>query len=223
MVDEAGVLAPEAETRLTAALAAHEQATGDQVVVATVPSLQGLTVEEFANRLFRTWRLGGADRDDGILLLVAPNERKVRIEVGYGLEGVMTDAAASIIIQSLILPRFRDGDLQGGIEVGTGAVLDLLGADGAASPSNWPSERPATAGQEIPWPMLMLFAFVAFILLSRMLQPRAAGGRRGPYPYPPVIVIPGGFGGSRGGGSLGGGGFTGGGGSSGGGGASGGW
>lgn len=225
VVDEAGVLAPEAKTRLGDALAAHERATGDQVVVATVPSLQGLTIEEFANRLFRAWGLGGAERDDGVLLLVAPSERKVRIEVGYGLEGTVTDAASSILIQSLILPRFRAGDLPGGIEAGTTALLDLLGTDGAATASDWPSERPAGAGQEIPWPMLMLFAVVAFILLSRMLQSRAAGGRRGRSPYPPVIVIPGGFGGGwgGGGGSFGGGGFAGGGGSSGGGGASGSW
>ena len=154
-------------------------------------------------------------------MIVAPNERKVRIEVGYGLEGVMTDAAASIIIQSLILPRFRAGDLQGGIEAGTGAVLDLLRADGAASSSNWPSEHPATADQGIPWPMLLLFAVVAFMILSRMLQSRGAGDRYGRY-SPPVIVIPGSFG-SRGGGGSGGGGFAGGGGSSGGGGASGSW
>jgi uncharacterized protein len=223
VVDQAGVLAPDAEARLAAALAAHEQKTGDQVVVATVPSLQGLTVEEYANRLFRAWALGGAERDDGLLLLVAPTERKVRIEVGYGLEGVVTDAAASVIVQSLVLPRFRAGDLQGGIEAGAGAVLDLLRADETASSPNWPSERPVADDQEISWPMLLLFAVVAFMVLSRMLQSRAGGGRSGRYRQPPVIVIPGGFGGGWSGGGSGGGGFSGGGGSSGGGGASGSW
>jgi uncharacterized protein len=226
VVDEAGVLAQAAESGLDRKLAAHEQATGDQVVVATVPSLQDLRVEEFANRLFRAWGLGGAERDDGLLLLVAPSERKVRIEVGYGLEGVVTDAASSIIIQSLILPRFRTGDLQGGIEAGLGAVLDLLATDGAAASANWPGERPA-AEPTLPWPMLLMFAFVAFVLLSGMLRSRSTGGSRGLRRYPPMIVIPGGFGTSRGGwdggGGLGGGGFAGGGGSSGGGGASGSW
>ena len=221
VVDGAGVLSQAARDSLTEKLAAHERATGDQMVVATVPSLQGLSVEEFANRLFRAWGLGGADRDDGLLLLVAPSERKVRIEVGYGLEGTVTDAAASIIVQSLILPRFRAGDLQGGIEAGAGAVLELLAADGTATSANWPSERPA-AEEGIPWPVLLMFALVAFMLFSSMLRSRA-GGRGGRYPYPPVIVLPGGFGGGRGGGWGGGGGFSGGGGSSGGGGASGSW
>lgn len=221
VVDGAAVLSQAARDRLTEKLAAHERATGDPMVVATVPSLQGLSVEEFANRLFRAWGLGGAERDDGLLLLVAPSERKVRIEVGYGLEGTVTDAAANIIVQSLILPRFRAGDLQGGIEAGAGAVLDLLAADGTANSANWPSERPAEEG--IPWPVLLMFALVAFMLFSGMLRSRAAGGRGGRYPYPPVIVVPGGFGGGRGGGWGGGGGFSGGGGSSGGGGASGSW
>lgn len=222
VVDAAGVLSEAEEARLVAKLAAHEHSTGDQVVIATVPSLQGLSVEEFANRLFRAWGLGGAARDDGLLLLVAPTERKVRIEVGYGLEGTVTDAAASIIVQSLILPRFRAGDLPGGIEAGAGAVLDLLAAEGAATPSNWPGERQAV-DEGVPWPVLLMFGLVAFMLLSGMLRSRAVRGRGGRYPYPPVIVVAGGFGGGRGGGWSDGGGFSGGGGSSGGGGASGSW
>jgi uncharacterized protein len=93
IVDEAGVLSPAAEAGLARDLEAHERSTGGQVVVATLRSLRGLVVEELANRLFREWRLGGAERDDGALLVVAPRERRVRIEVGYGLEGVLTDAA----------------------------------------------------------------------------------------------------------------------------------
>lgn len=228
VVDGAGVLSQAAESDLDRKLAAHEQATGDQVVVATVPSLQGLSVEAFANRLFRAWGLGGAERDDGLLLLIAPSERKVRIEVGYGLEGVVTDAASSIIIQSLILPRFRSGDLQGGIEAGVGAVLDLLATDGTANSANWPNERQVSE-PAFPWPTVLMFAFVAFVLLSGMLRSRSTGSGRGLRRNPPMIVIPGGFGtggggwGGGGGFGGGGGGFGGGGGSSGGGGASGSW
>ena len=146
MVDEADVLAPEVETRLVGDLEAHERAAGDQLVVATVLSLHGLSVEEFANRLFRHWHLGGAEEDDGALLLVAPNERKVRIEVGYGLEGVLTDAAASTIVQSLVLPRFRAGDLQGGVEAGARGMLELLRPEGEAAPSGWAGQpRPLEA------------------------------------------------------------------------------
>ena len=197
--------------------------------MATLRSLQGLTVEEYANRLFRHWQLGRAKDDDGALLLVAPSERKVRIEVGYGLEGVLTDAAASTIIQSLILPRFRAGDLQGGVEAGARGLLELLRPDGQTAPAGWAGqERPQTVGG-VPLPTLAILGFVLFIVLARLLQGRRSRGgslrrgygRRG-FGYPPVIVVPGGgFG--RGGGSGGGGGFSGGGGSSGGGGASGSW
>jgi uncharacterized protein len=234
VVDEAAVLAPEAAARLARALAAHERATGEQVVVATVRSMRGRTVEEFANRLFRHWRLGGAEADDGVLLLVAPNERKVRIEVGYGLEGVLTDAAASAVVQSLILPRFRAGDLAGGVEAGARGVLELLRPEGeAAPPGGWAAPPRPRAATGVPWPTLAVLGLVALLLLARLLQGRRPprgpyrrgyhGGRRGAggLGYPPVIVIPGGFG--RGGGGGGGGGFSGGGGSSGGGGASGSW
>ena len=231
VVDQADILTPETEARLTGDLAVLEQASGDQVVVATVRSLQGLSIEEFANLLFRHWQLGGAEKDNGALLLVAPNERKVRVEVGYGLEGVLTDAAASTVVQSLVLPRFRAGDLQGGVEAGTRGLLELLRPEGDAAPSEWDGQPRPQAPQGIPWPTLFMFGVVAFLLLMRVLQDRRAP--RGPYRrsyggsgfgYPPVIVIPGGFGGHSGGGwGSGGGGFSGGGGSSGGGGASGSW
>jgi uncharacterized protein len=229
VVDEAGILDPEAEAALARDLEAHERATGNQVVVASLRSLQGLTVEEYANRLFRHWQLGRAKDDDGALLLVAPSERKVRIEVGYGLEGVLTDAAASTIIQSLILPRFRAGDLQGGVEAGARGLLELLRPDGQTAPAGWAGQETQQAVGGVPLPTLAILGFVLFIVLARLLQGRRSRdgrlrrdyGRRG-FGYPPVIVVPGGgFG--RGGGSGGGGGFSGGGGSSGGGGASGSW
>ena len=173
------------------------------MVVATVRSLQGLSVEEFANRLFRHWQLGGAEEDNGALLLVAPNERKVRIEVGYGLEGVLTDAAASTIIQSLVLPRFRAGDLQGGVEAGARGMLELLRPEGEAAPSGWAGQPRPQEAQGIPWPTLVIFGFVAFLLLcapaagpSRASRPLSPQLRRAGFGYPPVIVVPGGFGGA---------------------------
>lgn len=242
VVDEAGVLDPLAEQRLSEQLEAHERATGNQVVVATLRSLQGLTVEEFANRLYRDWGLGRAEEEDGALLVVAPGERRVRIEVGYGLEGVLTDAAASTIVQSLVLPRFRAGDLPGGIEAGARGILELLRPeDGAASsPPAWsrPSTRQAPI-DSLSW-LPILLAVVVLLMMVGTFRRAAGGGasrmpgypggyyRRGGYGMPPVIVIPGGFGRSGGGGfgggfGGGGGGFSGGGGSSGGGGASGSW
>ena len=231
VVDDADVLAPDAKARLAGDLAAHEQATGDQVVVATVRSLQNLSIEEFANRLFRHWQLGQAKKDNGVLFLVAPNERKVRIEVGYGLEGVLTDAAASVVVQSLVLPRFRDGDLPGGVEAGARGILELLRHDGEAAPSGWTQPKRLPVATGIDWQTLAIFGVVAFLLLVRLLRsrrvPRGSYSRsygNSGFGYPPVIVVPGSFGGGSSG-SLGnsGGGFSGGGGSSGGGGASGSW
>ena len=139
VVDEADVLHPSAEADLERELEAHERATGQQVVVATLHSLQGHTVEEFANGLFREWRLGRSEQDDGALLVVAPRERKVRIEVGYGLEGVLTDATSATIIQSLVLPRFRSGDMEGGIVAGTRGMLELLRPEDGAGAGREPS------------------------------------------------------------------------------------
>lgn len=250
VVDEAGILDAALEQRLAGRFEAFERATGNQVVVATLRSLQGRTVEEFANLLHRHWRLGRADEDDGALLVVAPAERKVRIEVGYGLEGVLTDAAAATIVQSLVLPRFRAGDLPGGVEAGAGGILELLRpeGDGDASPQvppGWSGQpRQQAAGGGPSW-IFVLLAFLCLILIARTYNrsrreaarspygPWGRSPRRRGYPYavPPVIVLPGGFGGRGGGGGFGGGfggggsggGFSGGGGSSGGGGASGSW
>jgi uncharacterized protein len=126
VVDLANVLSPETEDSLTEQLAAHEQRTSNQVVVATVSSLQGYDIERFANELFRAWGLGQKDRNNGVLLLVAPDEREVRIEVGYGLEGTLTDALSADIIQNRILPEFRDGDLAGGITRGVDSILAAI-------------------------------------------------------------------------------------------------
>ena len=118
VVDAANVLRPEDRAAIEEKLKAHEERTTDQVVVATVPSLGGLTVEDYANRLFRHWRLGRTDKNNGALLLVAPSERRVRIEVGYGLEGALTDALTKVIITTAVAPRFRSGDFAGGVSAG---------------------------------------------------------------------------------------------------------
>ena len=111
---------------LTQQLAALELRTGRQVVVATVPSLQGYPIEDFGYRLGRAWGIGSEENDDGVLLLVAPNERQVSIEVGYGLEPVLTDTLASTIVQGAIIPNFRDGDYPGGIQAGVKGIASQL-------------------------------------------------------------------------------------------------
>src|SRR5574337_2182898 len=115
VVDAAKILSPIAKADLEGKLSALEQKSGIQLVVATVPSLGGQEIEPYANGLFRAWKLGEAKKNNGVLLLIAPNEHRVRIEVGYGLEGTLTDAVSSIIIANAIAPRFKAGDFDGGV------------------------------------------------------------------------------------------------------------
>jgi uncharacterized protein len=129
VVDEAGILDAAARQSLTEKLAELETKTTDQLVVATVRSLQGTSVEDYANRLFREWRLGQQGKNNGVLMLVAPNDRKVRIEVGYGLEGTLPDAVGKLIIENGILPRFRANDFAGGITRGVDDVIQVLTGD----------------------------------------------------------------------------------------------
>ena len=135
--DEAGVLSEATEERLNGILAEHQRATSNQVVVLTVSSLGGDVVESVALRRASELKVGRDDIDNGVLLLIAPNERKVRIEVGYGLEGVLPDARCVQIIRSEILPRFKVGDLDAGVEHGVRAILDAI--QGAYTPSREPT------------------------------------------------------------------------------------
>lgn len=129
VVDAAQVLTLEERGSLEGKLKAYEDQSTHQVVVATMASLDGLSIEDYANRLFRRWQLGRKNKNDGVLLLVAPNERQVRIEVGYGLEGTLTDALSGIVISTAITPRFRQGELASGIKDGTDSILSILSGD----------------------------------------------------------------------------------------------
>ncbi|MEZ0226402.1 MAG: YgcG family protein [Alphaproteobacteria bacterium] len=127
VVDDAMVLSPEVEAALDRKLAAYEKGTTNQIVVVTLPSLQGLTIEEFGYQLGRAWGIGQTGKNNGALLIVATEERKVRIEVGYGLEGQLTDALTSQIIHDIILPNFKDKNIEAGVSEGTTAILAVLG------------------------------------------------------------------------------------------------
>ncbi|MGD9470556.1 MAG: YgcG family protein [Novosphingobium sp.] len=219
VVDAANIIPPDVETQLDAKLAGLESQSQRQLVIATLPSLQGYEISDYGYQLGRHWGIGDKERNDGALLIVAPNERKVRIEVGYGLEPVLTDGLSHLIIQNDILPRFKAGDMPGGIVAGTDAIITQLtlpedqARQVAASAS-------ATPESGIPLPMIiwLLFFFFFFVLpiIRRVRGGRAYGGGAGP-----VIVWGGGSSSSSGGFS--GGGFSGGGGSFGGGGSSGSW
>lgn len=126
VVDQADILTPQTENRLNSLLAQQEQATSNQVVVVTLRSLQGYAIEDYGYQLGRHWGIGQKENDNGVLLIVAPNERKVRIEVGYGLEGSLTDALSKNIIETVITPRFKQGDMNGGVLEGTRAILSAI-------------------------------------------------------------------------------------------------
>jgi len=204
-----------------------EDKSSIQLVVATVKSLQGSDVETYANGLFRFWKLGEARKNNGVLLLVAPAEHKVRIEVGYGLEGTLTDALSSVIISSAIIPRFKTGDFSGGIERGVDGITSVLSGDTA----DW-QPKPHVRSDESAIDDLLAFLFpllLMFAIWYLMGSARGAASRRPVRQVGRTIIIPyggstwgSGWGGGIGGGGFGGG-FSGGGGSSGGGGASGSW
>lgn len=248
--DQADLLPPDREAALDAKLRALNQRTGDALVVATVNSLEGDSIEMYAVKLFEAWGIGGKETDKGLLLLVAPNERKVRIEVGYGLHGYVTDGLSGRIIRTIITPQFKQGDMAGGIEAGVDALMEQLSrspqdakaiAEAAdAAQRNRNKISPGDIAQAI----FIVVIILIFVIFSAV-RAAARGGRRyrhGGDGISPIVVWAaseilsdalrgdrhggGGWGGGGGGGwgGGGGGGFGGfGGGGSGGGGASGGW
>ncbi|EKF18654.1 TPM domain-containing protein [Nitratireductor pacificus] len=232
VVDNAGIIDAASEEALTARLAAFEQKSSDQIVVATIRSLDGEALEPFANRLFRAWGLGQAGEDNGVLVLVAVDDRKMRIEVGYGLEGTLTDLHSKLIIENTMVPAFRAGDFAGGI---SGAVDDIVMVlEGNAAELEARAERNSDESSDMDWPgilFLMVWCFFFFGGLSMTILPPIFGRKIGPGRYRWLGMNvnynkSGGRssgGGWSSGGSSSGGGFSGGGGSSGGGGASGSW
>jgi uncharacterized protein len=227
VVDAANLLDAGTRERLAAKSTELEQKTGRQLVVTTIPSLQGYEIEDFGYRLGRAWGIGEKDKNTGALLIVAPNERRVRIEVGYGNEGLLTDAVSRLIIENSILPRFRAGDFAGGIERGADDIVQVLTGDAAdfqrrAAPAAR-APAPADAQQVIGVALLIGFS----LLLALRRRSRRPNPRVSPVPMGGWGGRGGGFGGlgggGFGGGGFGGGGFRGGGGSFGGGGASGRW
>ena len=203
VVDKANLLGSTTEQRISQQLEAHQNATGNQVVVVTVPSLQGYDIETYGYQLGRHWGIGQKGKNNGVLLIVAKQERRMRIEVGYGLEGTLTDAISSNIISAIMRPAFKRGQFEQGIEAGTTAIIEALGGQ-------YQMRKTKSSKGYSNWVIIPILLFLIF---------RGFGGGRG-------------FGGRRGGGyyygggvysGRSGGGFSGGGGSFGGGGASGGW
>lgn len=235
IVDQANILSAADRAEIETALKAHDLKSTDQVVVVTVKSLEGVPIEDYGYQLGRFWKIGQAGTNNGALLIVAPADRKVRIEVGRGLEPFLTDTMSKIIIDNAILPAFRRGDFPGGIKAGVRDVVATLQGDAEEVKKRAQSMR-KPADSQIDYVQLLFILFWVGIIgysmwqqhrqMSQMPagyrnQQRRSGGR--------VIVVPGGWGGSGGwsGGSSSsgdsGGGFSGGGGDFGGGGSSGDW
>jgi uncharacterized protein len=231
VVDAADIIPAGREAALDAKLKALEDNSTRQLAVATIPDLEGYDIADYGYRLGRAWGIGQQGENNGAMLIVAPNDRKVRIEVGYGLEPILTDAFSSVVINTQIVPRFKAGDYPGGVEAGVDALVTQLTLP--------PEEaRKVAASAETPasdenWGAVIFWLFVLFFFILPALWPLFFGRRKRGKRYrgsgPIVVWGPGdwGSGGSSswggGGSSWGGGGFSGGGGSFGGGGASGGW
>lgn len=213
VVDEANLMSRKQAHQLTQQLAAFEKRSGIQLVVVSIDTLAGDTIEEYGYQLGRHWGIGQKGKDNGVLLLIAQDERKVRIEVGYGLEGALPDAIAANIIQTRILPAFKRGDMVAGVVAGSQAIMQALA--GEYKPVDNASK------EKLGGPWLFILMVIVMIVLHNLRGGGSGGGRGG---RRRAAYLAGGFGAGRSGGGFGGGGgFSGGGGSFGGGGASGGW
>jgi uncharacterized protein len=231
VVDDAHVLSPQVQAQLTDELAALEQKTSRQLVVVTLPSLQGYEISDYGYQLLRHWGIGQKGLDNGAIFIVAPTEHKVRIEVGYGLEPILTDGLSSVILQEQVIPKFRAGDVSGGVVAGTEALIQQMSLDTSTAEAKAAAASVQTAhqGRHInPLRGIIPLIFL-FFLISSVFRNRRGGGGGGLGWILPLMFLGGGGGGWGGddeGGGFGGGGFggfSGGGGSGGGGGASGGW
>lgn len=173
VVDAAGILSPQTQAEISAQLAAHEKATGNQVVVVTLKSLQGDDIADYGYQLGRHWGIGQKGKNNGVLLIVAPNERKLRVEVGYGLEGVLTDAESRVIIERVIKPYFKQGNYDQGVRAGVGAILAALGGEFQAPPA------PTAAGGDGQgmYGLLIMALFVGHFMFGALAR-RASTGKR---------------------------------------------
>jgi uncharacterized protein len=163
VVDAAGVIPDEQEAQLNARIVAWVHSSGHQLAVVTVPSLDGQSIEDYANGLLRHWGLGRAGANDGAILLLAPNDRQVRIEVGYGLEGVLTDAVSSQIIAQTIAPALRQGDIAGALSAGADRIMAAAVLDPAEARAMTLAATQAQESRSLPWGMILLIGIPAII------------------------------------------------------------
>ncbi|MBO9502947.1 TPM domain-containing protein, partial [Brevundimonas sp. A19_0] len=176
VVDQGNLLSPAKEAELETRLAALERDTTDQVVVVTLQSLEGYDIADYGTRLGRHWGIGQADKDNGVLLIVAVDERKIRIEVGYGLEGILTDALSALIIHDQITPAFKTGAFERGIEQGVVAIEQQLRLDPEEAQAR--AAAAETAKADVPVGALIMIVIVFGFILLAFIGALGRGGRR---------------------------------------------
>lgn len=194
VVDNAHLLSASQTMDITSKLAALEAGTGRQLVVATVPSLEGRTIEDYGYRLGRTWAIGQKGKDDGVLLIVAPTEHKVRVETGYGARVFVTDAVSSVIIRDVITPRFKAGDMGGGIAAGVDQLVQFMSLPAAemqkraAAIGDREKQRASSGGAPGIVPIIFWIIIILFVIMP--IVRRASGGKtyRGRGGSAPVIL-----------------------------------
>ncbi|MDH7639765.1 TPM domain-containing protein [Sphingomonas oryzagri] len=184
VVDQANILPADRKAALEQKLEAFQQKTHRQLVVATVSSLEDQEIQQYGVQLLRTWGVGLKGADNGAILLIAPNERKVGIEVGYGLEGVLTDAYSSVIINSKIVPAFKSGDMPAGIDAGADAIIELLSLpdDQARAKENaavaaWDKQHKRSSNSGVPGALIFWLIVIAWVVIGGFMR-RARYGRR---------------------------------------------
>jgi len=180
VVDDAHILSPQIQADLTQRLSALEAKTSRQLIVVTLPTLQGDDIADYGYQLGRAWGIGQKGINNGTLFIVAPNDRKVRIEVGYGLEGILTDGLTNVILQRSVLPRFRAGDMPGGVVDGTQALIDQLSLDPSVAEqkaAEAAQQQYAPRGRNGGGPLgLLVVIFVVVLVLRGVLSGGRGGG-----------------------------------------------
>ncbi|MBA4371780.1 MAG: methanol dehydrogenase [Thermodesulfovibrio sp.] len=169
--DYGGMLSPQIKSQIESELSAFEKTDSTQIVILTIPSLEGAVLEEFAIKAGETWKIGQKGKDNGVIIVVSKGDRKIRIEVGRGLEGKLTDLMAGRIIDLVVKPRFKRGDYDGGLHAGVAAVIDATRGEFKAEPSRRQQKRGASS-----LVTFLIFAAVGIVVLGSINRPLGAVG-----------------------------------------------
>jgi uncharacterized protein len=181
--DYAGMISPSAKSKIEEGLKAFEQSDSTQIVILTIPSLEGENIEEFSIKVAEAWKIGQQHKDNGVVLVVSKQERKIRIEVGRGLEGKLTDLMAGRIIDQVIKPRFKQGDFDGGFIMGASALIDATRGEFKAE------QRPIQRRQKGFPPFLTFLLFLGIFVLIIGSLSRIAGGIVGGAGLPGLVNL----------------------------------